>query len=123
MTKHRRPKAASAPSAPARTPPQCDAVLLEVLLQRGWEEVAAAVAEERRLAFVAITRAKRRLFVSCAHRRLVWGTTRPAQPSRFLLDMLPGPEAIGADDADAWIEWVDVSHDEQSGQWIEYSLR
>jgi DNA helicase-2/ATP-dependent DNA helicase PcrA len=44
--------------------------------------------EERRLAYVGITRAKRRLYLVHAFRRSLWGTTEVQQPSRFL-DEIP----------------------------------
>jgi DNA helicase-2/ATP-dependent DNA helicase PcrA len=47
----------------------------------------AALEEERRLAYVGITRAKRRLFLSFAWRRATWGTGGMAVPSRFLLEI------------------------------------
>jgi len=43
--------------------------------------------EERRLAYVGITRAKQRLFMSFARRRLVYGSITTAMPSRFLSDI------------------------------------
>jgi DNA helicase-2/ATP-dependent DNA helicase PcrA len=43
--------------------------------------------EERRLAYVGITRAKRRLFVSHAWRRATWGGGGMSVPSRFLLEI------------------------------------
>jgi len=43
--------------------------------------------EERRLAYVAITRAKKRLFVSHAGSRFLFGKTRYQAPSRFLSDL------------------------------------
>jgi len=43
--------------------------------------------EERRLAYVAITRAKKRLFVSHAGSRFLFGRTRYQAPSRFLADL------------------------------------
>ncbi len=43
--------------------------------------------EERRLAYVGITRAKRRLFVSHAWRRATWGGGGMSIPSRFLLEI------------------------------------
>ena len=43
--------------------------------------------EERRLAYVAVTRARRRLFVSYAGRRAIFGTTRYGLASRFLGDL------------------------------------
>ena len=53
--------------------------------------------EERRLAYVGITRAKRRLFLSSAWRRATWGSGQASVPSRFLLEipdeLMVGPEA------------------------------
>jgi DNA helicase II / ATP-dependent DNA helicase PcrA len=47
--------------------------------------------EERRLAYVAITRARERLFISHVQARTLFGTTRWPEPSRFLADL---PEAV-----------------------------
>jgi DNA helicase II / ATP-dependent DNA helicase PcrA len=63
--------------------------------------------EERRLAYVGITRAKRRLFLSHAWRRATWGMGQASLPSRFLLEipaeLMVGPDlggsGRGADDA------------------------
>jgi DNA helicase-2/ATP-dependent DNA helicase PcrA len=44
--------------------------------------------EERRLCYVGITRAERRLFLSSASRRRVFGEYQPTEPSRFL-DEIP----------------------------------
>lgn len=46
-----------------------------------------ALEEERRLAYVALTRAKERLFLSMARTRRVWGEIRLQVPSRFLDDI------------------------------------
>lgn len=43
--------------------------------------------EERRLCYVAITRAKQQLYFTCAERRLMYGQTRYARPSRFLQEV------------------------------------
>ena len=43
--------------------------------------------EERRLAYVGITRAKRRLFLVHASQRAMWGTSELQEPSRFLEDI------------------------------------
>ena len=55
--------------------------------------------EERRLAYVGITRAKRRLFLSHAWRRATWGGGGMSIPSRFLLeipaDLMVGPQLHG----------------------------
>jgi ATP-dependent DNA helicase UvrD/PcrA len=45
--------------------------------------------EERRLAYVGITRAKRRLYLSHAWRRATWGGGGMGVPSRFLLEIPP----------------------------------
>jgi len=45
------------------------------------------MAEERRLAYVGMTRAKDRLYLSCAFRRHIYGRSQPAFPSRFLTDI------------------------------------
>jgi DNA helicase-2/ATP-dependent DNA helicase PcrA len=45
--------------------------------------------EERRLAYVGITRARRRLYLVHAHRRGLWGSSEMQQPSRFLEDIPP----------------------------------
>ena len=64
------------------------------------------LAEERRLAYVGMTRAKDRLFLSHAWRRATWGPGMPSAPSRFLLEIPPelmeGPrlDGSGADAAD-----------------------
>ena len=51
--------------------------------QRSIEE-PARLEEERRLAYVGITRARERLFVSYAESRRIHGETRPAMASRFI---------------------------------------
>ena len=48
---------------------------------------ATEMAEERRLAYVGMTRAKDRLYLSCAFRRHLYGRSQPAFPSRFLTDI------------------------------------
>jgi len=51
---------------------------------------ATEMAEERRLAYVGMTRAKDRLYLSCAFRRHLYGRSQPAFPSRFLTDIPQG---------------------------------
>lgn len=46
-----------------------------------------ALEEERRLAYVGMTRAKDALFLSAAKFRLLWGALRPMRPSRFLFEL------------------------------------
>ena len=56
--------------------------------------------EERRLAYVGITRAKRRLYLSHAWRRATWGMGQASVPSRFLLEipaeLMVGPGSGGS---------------------------
>jgi DNA helicase-2/ATP-dependent DNA helicase PcrA len=60
--------------------------------------------EERRLAYVGITRAKKRLFLSHAARRATWGQGGLSVPSRFLFEIPPalmtGPRLERGDDFD-----------------------
>lgn len=49
------------------------------------------IEEERRLCYVAVTRAKEQLYLTCAERRLMYGQTRYARPSRFLQEI---PESL-----------------------------
>ena len=49
----------------------------------------AEMEEERRLAYVAITRAKDELFISHASTRMLYGRTMPNPPSRFLDEIPP----------------------------------
>ena len=40
--------------------------------------------EERRLCYVAVTRAKEQLYLTCAERRMIYGRTQYSKPSRFI---------------------------------------
>ncbi len=66
--------------------------------------------EERRLAYVGITRAKKRLFLSHAWRRATWGMGQASVPSRFLLEipaeLMDGPQLGGSDDRDLDLDLV-----------------
>jgi DNA helicase-2/ATP-dependent DNA helicase PcrA len=66
--------------------------------------------EERRLAYVGITRAKKRLFLSHAWRRATWGMGQASVPSRFLLEipaeLMDGPQLGGTDDRDLDLDLV-----------------
>ena len=42
------------------------------------------IEEERRICYVAMTRAKRQLHITCAKRRMLYGQTSYAKPSRFI---------------------------------------
>lgn len=48
---------------------------------------AEEMEEERRLCYVAITRAKKNLFISHARQRMIYGRTSAAMPSRFLKEI------------------------------------
>ena len=45
------------------------------------------IEEERRLAYVAITRAKKTLYILNAHTRMIFGSTSRYKPSRFLTEI------------------------------------
>ncbi len=72
------------------------------------------MAEERRLAYVGITRAKRRLYLVHATQRAMWGSSEPQTPSRFLEDipeeLLSGQvdrrsrQAAAYDRATSWLD-------------------
>ncbi len=53
----------------------------------GARGASTEMAEERRLCYVGMTRAKDRLYLSCAFRRHLYGRSQPAFPSRFLTDV------------------------------------
>ena len=55
--------------------------------QRALDEGENALEEERRLAYVAITRAKHRLYISMAHTRRVYGQWQNNIPSRFINEL------------------------------------
>jgi len=59
--------------------------------------------EERRLAYVGMTRAKRRLYLSHAWRRATWGMGQASVPSRFLLEI--PPELMVGPQLDRGGEW------------------
>jgi DNA helicase-2/ATP-dependent DNA helicase PcrA len=55
--------------------------------RRSVEADRAAIDEERRLAYVGITRAQDHLTLTRANSRMKWGKRRPSIPSRFLFEM------------------------------------
>src|SRR5665213_574194 len=71
----------------------------DVVFLPGWEEGLfpsqrtmdengiAGLEEERRLAYVGITRARQRAFISYAHSRRVYGTWTSTIPSRFVEEL------------------------------------
>lgn len=46
--------------------------------------------EERRLCYVAMTRAKEKLYLTCANQRMLFGRTSANRPSRFVEEIPPG---------------------------------
>ncbi len=60
--------------------------------------------EERRLAYVGLTRARHRLYLTHAQQRATWGRGGFSVPSRFLLeipaDLMHGPRVLTEDDPD-----------------------
>jgi DNA helicase-2/ATP-dependent DNA helicase PcrA len=65
--------------------------------------------EERRLAYVGMTRAMRRLYLSHAWRRATWGMGQASVPSRFLLEI--PPELMVGPDLAAGSAGLDVDLD------------
>jgi len=63
--------------------------------KRAVTENPGALEEERRLFYVAVTRARRRLYLSYARRRMTYGSTTQNPKSRFLL--APGEEEPSED--------------------------
>lgn len=73
----------------------------EVVFLPGWEEGlfphqrsldeggSEALEEERRLAYVAITRAKQKLYILLAHNRRIYGQWQNNLPSRFINELPP----------------------------------
>jgi DNA helicase-2/ATP-dependent DNA helicase PcrA len=59
----------------------------DVFPNRNARETADGLEEERRLFYVAITRAQRRLTLSAARRRRIMGTEMLSMPSRFLREL------------------------------------
>ncbi|HLA85549.1 MAG TPA: ATP-dependent helicase, partial [Thermoguttaceae bacterium] len=55
--------------------------------RRSIEDSDSSVDEERRLCYVGLTRAQRRLTLTMANTRRKWGKSRPTQPSRFLYEI------------------------------------
>jgi len=80
------------------------------------------LAEERRLAYVGITRAQRRLYVSRALMRASWGNPVTNPPSRFLQE-IPGDlvdwrrEEPQAQSWNEWDDWGESSYQAPSRPW------
>jgi DNA helicase-2/ATP-dependent DNA helicase PcrA len=94
--------------------------LFPSLRARDGQSEDAALEEERRLAYVAITRARERLVLSLAHERRIWGETKGSIPSRFLRDLPPSTLATpvhARPQLPRGPRIVDGNFAQSSGQW------
>jgi DNA helicase II / ATP-dependent DNA helicase PcrA len=91
--------------------------------QRAMDEGPAGLEEERRLAYVGLTRARQRVFISCAANRQVHGQWVTALPSRFLSEL---PESEVKIESEAGLmgntaanagAWRGSGYDWGSGSW------
>ena len=64
---------------------------------RSLNDGLAAIAEERRLCYVGVTRAKKRLMLSLCLTRMKWGKSRPCKPSRFLYELTGQADKFSAE--------------------------
>lgn len=72
-----------------------------------------ALEEERRLCYVAITRAERMLYLTHAARRRIYGESIFAEPSQFLSEM-PLEMIKDMSDSDSWLSFVQGGHAQES---------
>lgn len=83
-------------------------------------DLAKDIAEERRLAYVGVTRAMDHLTLTRAKSRMKWGKRREAVTSRFLFEMQSDPgtklneEHVGAEEEDD--NWTDIPPMPSNGQ-------
>lgn len=70
------------------------------------------IAEERRLLYVGMTRAREALTLTLVRQRLIYGQTRLREPSRFL-DDLPASAIERFDEAPEWSDEPDFSREER----------
>ena len=69
--------------------------------RRSLDDGLQAIDEERRLCYVGVTRARRRLVLSLCLTRTKWGKGRPSRPSRFLYELTGQAEKFSAEPAAA----------------------
>ncbi len=66
--------------------------------ERSIQDGHKSICEERRLAYVGVTRAKDFLTLSWAKHRTKWGKRRKSKLSRFLTEMNGGPVSFDDDE-------------------------
>jgi DNA helicase-2/ATP-dependent DNA helicase PcrA len=76
---------------------------------------ASQMEEERRLAYVAITRAKKKLYITCARQRMVFGQTASHRVSRFV-DEIP-PEHVDRPYMDLKPNFFDSAEEKPRTPW------
>jgi DNA helicase-2/ATP-dependent DNA helicase PcrA len=69
--------------------------------RRSLDDGLQALDEERRLCYVGVTRARRRLVLSLCLTRTKWGKSKPSKPSRFLYELTGQAEKFSAEPAPA----------------------
>ena len=69
----------------------------EGLLPHHYSILDETVDEERRLAYVALTRAKKKAYISYTKERLLWGRSNYVEPSRFLKSIVDSPDVLQLD--------------------------
>ncbi|MGE3316601.1 MAG: ATP-dependent helicase [Planctomycetaceae bacterium] len=82
--------------------------------QRSVEMEGDAIEEERRLAYVGVTRAMDTLTITRASGRMKWGKHRPSLPSRFLWEMRGEAQHAEEDERDDAVDATSAASTEQS---------
>ena len=70
---------------------------------------AEELEEERRLAYVAITRAKEQLFITNAKKRRVYGDWRSSEPSQFLLSLDAKGVTVDPKSCEDRVDWTSTN--------------
>lgn len=101
----------------------------DVVFLPGWEEGlfphqraldeggGDSLEEERRLAYVAITRARQRLFILMAHNRRVYGQWQNNLPSRFINELPPANIEICNNSSNFYTGNLNKNHDNKYMFW------
>jgi DNA helicase-2/ATP-dependent DNA helicase PcrA len=74
-------------------------------LRRGATMESDEIEEERRLYYVAVTRARTRLYLTASMRRRLFGQTRPCDPSPFLLETRRELITMSPESARTDVDW------------------